>query len=349
MKKAVSLITAAILSLLLYIPSGALSCNHDYTAEHFDADCLSAERTVHTCKNCGDSYTKYAYEYDIPDSFTFVFESEKDETAETVTLTAKLYGNPGLSIAIMEVAYNSDYLTPVSFTNGTVWNTSEINLGREVNLSRKPLKVYAERVSNNINYENGTYFTFVFKINPEASSDSCGFEFTLRNVDFLNAVTGERFVPAVIDVTEKRNPGSHRMEETVVQPTCTDGGYTVHTCSVCGHTETDTETAPRGHLVTETVILRRPTFTEEGLSVGKCERCDAQIETVIPVLERWKRGDVNNDGKVNALDSLILKKLIVGTFESRSPQAEDAADVNGDGKINALDSYILKMIIVGRA
>ena len=39
----------------------------------------------------------------------------------------------------------------------------------------------------------------------------------------------------------------HNYESVVTEPTCTDGGYTTHTCTFCGDSYTDTETDALGH------------------------------------------------------------------------------------------------------
>lgn len=54
-------------------------------------------------------------------------------------------------------------------------------------------------------------------------------------------------------------------------------------------------------------------------------------------------GDVNNDGKLNALDAAALLRSIVGMEAGENPLM---ADFNGDGAVNALDaSAILKLVI----
>ena len=53
-------------------------------------------------------------------------------------------------------------------------------------------------------------------------------------------------------------------------------------------------------------------------------------------------GDLNNDGKVNALDSAIMLKYI------KSGETPADADINSDGKVNALDSALLLKIIKGK-
>ncbi|MBP3570477.1 MAG: hypothetical protein J6M42_00825, partial [Clostridia bacterium] len=69
----------------------------------------------------------------------------------------------------------------------------------------------------------------------------------------------------------------HSYGSVVMSPTCTTGGYTTHTCSVCGHAYTDSEVTATGH--TEVVIPAvASTCTEEGLTEGtKCSVCDEII------------------------------------------------------------------------
>ena len=59
-------------------------------------------------------------------------------------------------------------------------------------------------------------------------------------------------------------------------------------------------------------------------------------------------GDVNSDGKVNGMDSSILKRFLAGwdNYESRIKNMK-AADVNSDGKVNGLDSSILARHLAG--
>ncbi len=59
-------------------------------------------------------------------------------------------------------------------------------------------------------------------------------------------------------------------------------------------------------------------------------------------------GDVNDDGKVNGLDSSILMRYLAGwdNYESKITNMK-AADINGDGKVNGLDSSILARHMAG--
>ena len=69
----------------------------------------------------------------------------------------------------------------------------------------------------------------------------------------------------------------HDYKSTVKQPTCTEAGYTTHTCSRCGDTYTDSNVAAKGHTeVTDKAVAA--TCTTTGLTAGKhCSVCNAVI------------------------------------------------------------------------
>jgi ribosomal protein L37AE/L43A len=55
--------------------------------------------------------------------------------------------------------------------------------------------------------------------------------------------------------------------------------------------------------------------------------------------------DINGDGKVNAVDYLMLKKHIMGTAKLTATQLLHA-DVNGDGRVNVLDYQLFKTLLM---
>ena len=130
--------------------------------------------------------------------------------------------------------------------------------------------------------------------------------------------------------------------------TCTEAGLTEgKKCTVCGTvTVAQEEIAALGHK--EEIIPGKPaTETETGLTEGKkCSVCGEIIvkQEEIPVLEKeYTLGDVNGDGKVNALDATQILRYANNKASVLSGVEEDtalykAADVNADGKINALDA-----------
>ena len=60
----------------------------------------------------------------------------------------------------------------------------------------------------------------------------------------------------------------------------------------------------------------------------------------------YKKGDVNNDGKITSMDYVLVKNHILN-INKLSGNASKAADVNGDGKISSMDYVLIKNHILG--
>ena len=61
----------------------------------------------------------------------------------------------------------------------------------------------------------------------------------------------------------------------------------------------------------------------------------------------YKLGDVNNDGKINSSDALLILQSAVGKITLSTTQAL-SADVNKDGKINSSDALKVLQYAVGK-
>ena len=79
---------------------------------------------------------------------------------------------------------------------------------------------------------------------------------------YTAAVTyqGEKLGTITVTVT-----GEHAYRDTLKEATCTEAGYTEHTCTVCGYSYTDSNTAALGHSYT--------TKEENGKRIYTCSRC----------------------------------------------------------------------------
>ena len=78
---------------------------------------------------------------------------------------------------------------------------------------------------------------------------------------------------------------THKFKESIIEPTCTEEGYTLYKCE-CGESNKDNKKAALGH-IEEKVYGKSPTSTENGLSDGlKCSRCNIVLkeQQVIPAL-----------------------------------------------------------------
>ena len=72
---------------------------------------------------------------------------------------------------------------------------------------------------------------------------------------------------------EFTEPLGHSYRSSVTAPTCLAGGYTTHTCSRCGHSYRDTPTAAAGHAWSGWTTALAPTCTEDGTEQRTCSVC----------------------------------------------------------------------------
>ena len=64
---------------------------------------------------------------------------------------------------------------------------------------------------------------------------------------------------------------THDYVSTVTEPTCTEQGYTIHTCSGCGESYVDCYSDPLGH--DYVAVVTAPTCTEQGFTTHTCSIC----------------------------------------------------------------------------
>ena len=111
----------------------------------------------------------------------------------------------------------------------------------------------------------------------------------------------------------------HSYTPTITPPTCTERGYTTHTCA-CGESYVDSYVKETGH----------------NCENGVCTACGDRLFTL---------GDLNADGLITATDVVLLRRYIAGGYGVMIN--ESAADLNLDGMITATDVVILRRYIAG--
>ena len=74
---------------------------------------------------------------------------------------------------------------------------------------------------------------------------------------------------------------THSYKAVVTAPTCTEKGYTTHTCA-CGDSYVDTYTDALGHAWNNGKVTKEPTETETGVKTFTCTRCGETKTEVIP-------------------------------------------------------------------
>ena len=73
----------------------------------------------------------------------------------------------------------------------------------------------------------------------------------------------------------------HSYTAAVTPPTCTEKGYTTHTCA-CGDSYVDTYVDALGHAWDGGTVTKQPTATETGVRTYTCTRCSATKTETIP-------------------------------------------------------------------
>ena len=76
---------------------------------------------------------------------------------------------------------------------------------------------------------------------------------------------------------------THSYKDVVTAPTCTEKGYTTHTCA-CGDSYVDTYVDALGHAWDNGKVTKEPTETETGVKTFTCTRCSATKTESIPVV-----------------------------------------------------------------
>ena len=135
---------------------------------------------------------------------------------------------------------------------------------------------------------------------------------------------------------------NHNYTTKIFAPTCTEKGYTLHTCSVCGDSYKDTYTNATGHDFGEWIVITVPTSTNVGEEQRICSICGT-VEKSSLVLKHIP-GDINNDGVVNNKDFSRLFQYLSGWNVVVN---EAALDVNGDGSVNNKDATRLFQYVSG--
>lgn len=77
---------------------------------------------------------------------------------------------------------------------------------------------------------------------------------------------------AYLSTTIEKINVAHKYKNTTVKPTCTEGGYTEHKCSVCGDTYKDSKIDKLGHQYKKYTVVEA-TCTEDGCIEYKCSAC----------------------------------------------------------------------------
>lgn len=123
----------------------------------------------------------------------------------------------------------------------------------------------------------------------------------------------------------------HEYEKTVIDPTCTEQGYTLGHCLTCGANYTAYFTAPLGHDIVDghctrcdyyvhehdyATSITAPTCTEQGFTTGVCKICgeSATFDYTDPLGHKYENGECTRCGDLNDTEGLDYKLSADGSY-----------------------------------
>ena len=98
----------------------------------------------------------------------------------------------------------------------------------------------------------------------------------------------------------------HNYTANVIAPTCTQKGYTVHTCTKCHASYNDAFKNAKGHSWDGGEITKAPTYKAKGEKTFVCKTCGASRKEPVPVL---KKNENPIAVKAKSAYNISLKKL----------------------------------------
>lgn len=125
----------------------------------------------------------------------------------------------------------------------------------------------------------------------------------------------------------------HNYNDKVVAPTCTEKGYTIHTCKDCADKLIDTYTDALGHKVVEWTVTKEATAEESGTKTGKCTVCGEEITAETGKLISKVEGD---SAKVEAVGDTTLYENIILKTDKVGDKLSDTDKADMQTKIEAL-------------
>ena len=112
-----------------------------------------------------------------------------------------------------------------------------------------------------------------------------------------------------------------------------------------------TNASEHEHILGDWEIVFDATCEDEGMTGRRCLVCNVYVETQVIDAYGCLRGDINNDGNIDADDYILLKRVYSGTVEMENLPLPQTAiyrcDVNCDSLINADDYIALKRAYFG--
>ena len=266
---------------------------HDYAVHPVvRPTCVDSGTDIYTCTACGDSYTvtvaatghNYG-EWHVTTPATCIVEGEQikkcgncgNAVSQTIPKTAHSYavtvvdadcesgGYTSHKCKVCGDSYNTDFTDPLRHDYiSTVFAPTCTEQGYTMHKCSRCDSEYKDSYTPVAEHDY---------ISEVAEEPTCTHEGLMR---LECSACGDEKYEAIAKLP-------HTYSQTIVSPKCEEGGYTLHTCEVCGHNYKTDPADPLGHDYISTVFA--PTCTEQGYTMHECSRCDNEyVDSYTPVV-----------------------------------------------------------------
>ena len=202
----------------------------------------------------------------------------------------QLYGNWGPNDSngnaqLFNIYTVENYQQPAKPPKVEITVPEVVTVGEEVKISwtASPLQGKYDQREYRVTVEGGGSKKVIYTTDTSVSVTikrrelHCNVTVESRNTKYANYSSSSYATFKCVEAHE------HSYTAVVTPPTCTEKGYTTHTCS-CGHSYVDTYTDALGHAWDNGKVTKEPTETETGVKTFTCTRCGETRTETMPVI-----------------------------------------------------------------
>ena len=258
----------------------------------YEGDCVQQAKVTVSWLNTNKASRFQWYIYDKNGTFQLV---PKDSVTAGTWLVLDCTGNyqtPGTQMELYSnwsgaaqifSLYPVDYQKPAAPPKVEITVPEVVTVGEEVKISwtASPLRDKYDQREYCVTVEGGGSKKVIYTTDTSASVTinrrelHCDVTVDARNTKYASYSSSSYATFKCVEAHE------HSYTAVVTAPTCTEKGYTTHTCS-CGHSYVDTYTDALGHAWDSGKVTKQPTATETGVRTYTCTRCNATKTETIP-------------------------------------------------------------------
>ena len=195
----------------------------------------------------------------------------------------ELYSNWSGAAQIFSLYPVDDYQKPAAPPKVEITVPEVVTVGEEVKISwtASPLRDKYDQREYCVTVQGGgskkSYYTTDTSVSVTIKRRElhCNVTVESRNTKYANYSSSSYATFRCVEAHE------HSYTAVVTAPTCTEKGYTTHTCS-CGDSYVDTYVDALGHAWDNGKVTKEPTATETGIRTYTCTRCSATKTETIP-------------------------------------------------------------------